>query len=96
MGFIKGRKNKKFSYSPRYFDDKGKGSPYQINHTFDEHRSTVGTNKGMKAKLSAAFGELKQSRSTKSNKTVLLIIALLALLFLYIIDFDLSIFNFRL
>ena len=95
MGFIKGRKNKKFSYTPRFYDDKGKGSPYQINHTFDEYRTTVGENKGLKGKFLAAFEELKSSKNKKSNQIILVIIAVLLLLFLYIIDFDLSIFNFQ-
>ncbi|MGV6829252.1 MAG: riboflavin synthase subunit beta [Flavobacteriales bacterium] len=95
MGFIKRRKNKKFSYTPRYYDDKGKGSPYKINHTFDEFRTTVGNNKGLKGKFFAVLEDLKSSKNKKSNKTILLIVTVLILFFLYIIDFDLSIFNFR-
>ena len=35
----KRRKNKKFSYEPRYY--KGEGSPFQIKHKFDDQRVTI-------------------------------------------------------
>ena len=41
MGFIKLRKNKKFSYTPRLYDDKGEGNPFEIKHKFDDFRKTV-------------------------------------------------------
>jgi len=88
MGFLK-RTNKKFDYQPRYY--KGEGSPYKIKHKFDEFRVTAGENKGLKGKFNDAFDELKNS-GRGVNKTILYIIFLLVLIFLYIIDFDLSIF----
>ncbi len=95
MGLLKTRKNKKYGYSPRYYNDKGEGSPYQIEHKFDKFRSTVGENKGLKGKFISAIQELKSSENKGTNKTILLIIAVLVLLFLFIIDFDLSIFSFK-
>ncbi len=59
--FSRLRQNKKFGYKPRYYDDKGEGSPYKIERKLDKLR-------------------------------MLVIIAILVLIFLYIIDFDLSIF----
>lgn len=88
MGFIK-RENKKFDYKPRYY--KGEGNPYEFKHKFDEFRTTVGKSKGIKGKFSVAFDELKTS-GYRFNKTILLIVAILTLVFLFIIDFDLSIF----
>jgi len=85
-------KNKKYSYSPRYFDDKGQGSPYQMKHKFDEFRSTVGANKNFKTKLNNALDELKNNPDKEANKRTLIIVAILVLVFLFIIDFDLSIF----
>jgi hypothetical protein len=90
MGFLTRRKNKKFEYQPRYY--KEEGNPYQIEHKFDQYRSTVGKDKSLKGKFKTAFGELKNSKGGV-NKTILLIIAVLVLYFLYIIDFDLSIFK---
>ena len=91
MGFLKKRTNKKFEYKPRYYN--GEGNPYQIGHKFDEFRTTVGGNKGLKDKFRSAFEESENSENKGFNKTILIIIAILVLLFLYIIDFDLSIFK---
>ncbi|MBT3546899.1 MAG: riboflavin synthase subunit beta [Flavobacterium sp.] len=105
MGIIK-RKNKKFDYKPRYY--KGQGNPYEIKHKFDEFRSSTGSNKGLKGKLRGAISELKgeentiefddetyqlEAPETNTNKVILYIIALLVIVFLFIIDFDLSIFS---
>ncbi len=92
MGMLKLRKNKKFGYEPRHYNNDGKGNPFQIEHKFDQFRTTIGDNKGLKGKFTAAFSELKNTSDKKSNKIVLLIVSILIFIFLYIIDFDLSIF----
>ncbi|MFV9550190.1 riboflavin synthase subunit beta [Algibacter sp. PT7-4] len=92
MGILKTRKNKKFSYTPRYFDDKGQGNPFEIKHKFDEFRKTVGPNKGIKGKFNDALDDFKNNPDNTVNKRVLIIVAILILVFLFIIDFDLSIF----
>ena len=92
MGILKLRKNKKFSYTPRYYDDKGQGNPYEIKHKFDEFRTTVGSNPGLKGKITNALDELKNNKDKAANRRILIIIAVLLLVFLFIIDFDLSIF----
>ncbi|AUC22943.1 MULTISPECIES: riboflavin synthase subunit beta [Polaribacter] len=89
MGFLK-RTNKKFDYQPRFY--KGEGSPFKIEHKLDQFRTTTGKNKGIKGKFSDAFDDLKNS-DRSVNKTLFYIIAILVLIFLYIIDFDLSIFQ---
>jgi hypothetical protein len=89
MGFLK-RTHNKFDYKPRYY--KGEGSPYKIDYKFDKFRSTTGKNKSLKAKFNAAFDDLKNSDKSV-NKTLFIIIAILVFIFLYIIDFDLSIFK---
>ncbi len=91
MGLFKLRKNKKFSYTSRHFDDKGEGSPFEIKHKFDEHRTTIG-NYDFKAKLNNALTDLKGKKDKVANRRILIIIAILILIFLFIIDFDLSIF----
>lgn len=88
MGFIK-RENKKFNYQPRFY--KGEGNPYELKHKFDEYRTTVGKNKNLKGKFNTAFEEFKAS-GYQLNKTILLIASVLFLIFLFIIDFELSIF----
>ena len=85
-------KNRKFEYKPRFYDDQGKGNPYKIEPKFDKFRSTVNTPRGIKGKLNTAIDDIKTEgdRNLKIRMTV--IIAILVLIFLYIIDFDLSIF----
>ncbi|MEZ4852678.1 riboflavin synthase subunit beta [Flavobacterium sp.] len=93
MGLLSRRKNKKFSYQPRYFDDKGKGNPFEIKPMFDEFRVTVGNNKGLKAKFIAALNDFKHNQNKEANRRILIIVAVLLIVFLVIIDFDLSIFK---
>lgn len=89
MGFLK-RTNKKFDYQPRFY--KGEGNPYKMEHKFDEFRTTIGKDKSLKGKFVTAFEEFKNSNASE-NKTLFVIIAILVFIFLYIIDFDLSIFT---
>ena len=92
MGILKLRKNKKFSYTPRYYDDKGQGSPFEVKHKFDEFRQTVGSNRGLKTKINNALDDFKTNPNREANRRVLIIVGILVLIFLFIIDFDLSIF----
>jgi hypothetical protein len=90
MGFLK-RNNKKFEYQPRYY--KGEGNPFKIEHKLDQFRKTVGKSKGIKSKFNDAFNEFDEVKKNGINKTILIIVAILVFVFLYIIDFDLSIFK---
>jgi len=91
MGILNTRKNKRYSYQPRYY--KGEGSPYELKHKFDDFRVTVGNDKGLKTKLNNAVGDYKyNSDKSGANRRILIIIGVLILVFLFIIDFDLSIF----
>ncbi len=92
MAFIKKRTNKKFDYKPRFYENEGEGSPFAMKHKFEEQRNTVNPPTGLKGKFNAAFNELKSSSDHSVKKRLLIIIAVLVLIFLYIIDFDLSIF----
>tara|TARA_R110000787_G_scaffold43372_1_gene106407 strand:- start:16632 stop:16916 length:285 start_codon:yes stop_codon:yes gene_type:complete len=92
MGILKPRKNKKFGYEPRHYSNDGDGSPFQMEHKFDKFRTTVGDGNNLKAKFKMALEDFKSSSDKKTNKRVLLIISILILIFLFIIDFDLSIF----
>jgi hypothetical protein len=91
MGLFKLRPNKKFTYTPRYWDDKGEGSPFKFKHKFDEHRKTV-QKTGLKGKFENAIDDLKSEPDEAVNRRLLIIIVILLLAFLFIIDFDLSIF----
>jgi len=89
MGFLK-RTNNKFDYQPRYY--KGEGNPFKIEHKLDQFRKTAGKSRGIKAKFNDAISDLKNS-DKKVNKTLFIIISILVFIFLYIIDFDVSIFK---
>ena len=89
MGFIK-KKVKKFDYHPRYY--KGEGNPFEMKQKFDDFRGTLG-GKGIKAKFSNALNESKSSKDRGFNKITIIVIFALILMFLFIIDFDLSIFS---
>jgi hypothetical protein len=89
MGFLN-RTNKTFDYKPRFY--KGEGNPYEMKHKFDDFRSTVGKNKSLKGKISHAFDDFKTSRGKGINKTLITVVLILTFIFLYVIDFDLSIF----
>ncbi|WP_075341971.1 riboflavin synthase subunit beta [Tenacibaculum agarivorans] len=89
MGIFK-KQHKKFEYKPRYY--KGEGNPYEFKHKFDEYRTTVGKRKSIKDKIFTAVDEFKSSEYGGLNKTIVIIAAILTLIFLYLIDFDLSIF----
>lgn len=92
MGIFNKRSNKKFNYKPRFYKYEGEGSPFSMKHKFDEERKTTNSSSGIKAKLVSAFDELRSPQEKKVSKRLVYIILILVLIFLYIIDFDLSIF----
>jgi len=92
MGILK-RTNKKFDYQPRYYKSDKEGSPYKMEGRFDGYRSTLSTPKGLKGKFVTAWDEFNTSRANGYNKTIILIVLIFVLIFLWIIDFDLSIFT---
>ncbi|MFD2588299.1 riboflavin synthase subunit beta [Croceitalea marina] len=88
--FLRLRGNKSFNYTPRYY--KGEGNPYKIEHKLDKFRSTASTTRGLKNKFSSAFQDLKTEGDRNVKTRFLVILGVLILIFLFIIDFDLSIF----
>lgn len=90
--FTKLRKNKKYSYKPRYFDDKGEGRPFKLEHKFDKYRSTAGAPGGIKSRFRSAMSDLRQEGDRNLKVRFWIIFIVLLLIVLYILDFDLSIF----
>ena len=88
--FLKLRGNKSFSYTPRFY--KGEGNPYKIEHKLDKFRSTAHTNRGLKNKISSAVEDLNNEGDKNTKIRFVIILAVLLFIFLFIIDFDLSIF----
>ena len=89
MGIFKIKKNKRYSYTPRFY--KGEQSPFEIKHKFDDHRVTI-EKTNLKGKFNNAIDDLKTNPNTLANRRVSIIILILIFVFLWIIDFDLSIF----
>lgn len=87
------RRNRQYDYSPRYFDDKGKGNPYKVEHKFDKYRSTLSNQRGLKNKINNVLEDTKREGDRDLKIRMAVILAVLVLIFLFIIDFDLSIFS---
>lgn len=86
------RKNRQYDYSPRYFNDKGKGNPYKLEPKFDQFRSTLSNQRGLKNKINNVLDDTQRQADRGLKKRMAIIIAILVFIFLFIIDFDLSIF----
>ena len=84
-------KNKRFNYTPRYYKGKDGTNESEFATKFDAYAETL--NKG---DLSGQWHEARlRSRNRDNsgfNKTILALIAVFILIFLFFIDFDLSIF----
>lgn len=96
MGFLRKlyrlQKNKSFDYSPRYYDDKGKGSPYKLENRFDKYRTTAHVTRGLKGKFGNAMEDMRRDGDKNLRIRLGIILAILIFIFLYIIDFDIAIF----
>jgi hypothetical protein len=90
--FARLRKNKKYDYQPRFYNDQGQGSPFKIEHKLDRYRTTADGPGGLKSRWSRALGDLRQKGDRNQQYRFLIILAVLVLLALYILDFDLSVF----
>ena len=88
MGLFKLKKNKIFNYKPRFY--KGVGNPFELKHKFEDQRTTVEKN-NLKKTFKVALNDLK-SYDIKSLRIIIIVSFLLSLLFLFIIEFDLTIF----
>ncbi len=86
------RKNRQYDYNPRYYDDKGKGNPYKLEPKFDQYRSTLDNQRGLKNKINNVVEDTHREGDRNLKIRMAVIILVLVLIFLIIIDFDLSIF----
>ena len=92
--FLKLPSNKKFNYTPRFYKGKEVHNPFDFESKFTRDRETLSYN-DMRAHWSEARKDSRHRGNRSVNKRLIIIIAALILVFLYIIDFDLSIFNYR-
>jgi hypothetical protein len=84
--------NKRFNYTPRYFKGKEVHNIYDFDSKFVRDRETSSYN-DFRAHWSEARKESRHRGNREVNFRLIAIIAALVLIFFFIIDFDLSIFN---
>ena len=91
LSFSKQQKIRRFNYTPRYYKGKQSANPYAFGSTFEQYRDTPNAND-----FGAHSRDARDMSRTRTNRSVsprlLLIIAVLLLLALFVLDFDLSIF----
>ncbi|WP_317130260.1 riboflavin synthase subunit beta [Aggregatimonas sangjinii] len=86
------KRNRTFDYSPRYYKNDTGGSPFKLEHKFDKFRTTVDAPRGLKNKLGNAMADARRKGDRNLKIRFLIILGILLFIFLFIIDFDLSIF----
>ena len=85
-------RNKRYNYTPRYYQGKTIENLYDFDSKFNKYRETYNENDLGKQWQDARLENRNRSNRTL-NPTLLIVIAILTFMFLFIIDFDLSIFS---
>ena len=92
INFYKSRKNQRYNYTPRYYKGKDTGNIYSFDSKFHKYKETTNA-----IDFGSQWAEARKMSRNRGNREinfrVLIIIAILMLIFLWIIDFDLSIFS---
>ena len=91
LNVFKLRKNRRYNYTPRYYNGKEEGNIYDFDSKFAKYRDTFNSND-----FGNQWQEARLQMRNRKNRSVslrlLLIILALVLLCLFILDFDLTIF----
>lgn len=85
------QKNKRFNYTPRYYEGKEQGNTFEMGSRIRRDRETV-TNH-FTEEWRTIRNESRNKKNAGVNKTFWIILAILILITLYFLDFDLSIFK---
>ena len=92
VNLFKLEKNKRFSYNPRYYKEKAIQNIYAFDSAFIKNRNFTSS-----VDISSQWKVARLSYRNRSNRnfsTTIIVIALdLVLIFLFVSDFDLSIFS---
>nr|WP_321243772.1 hypothetical protein [uncultured Psychroserpens sp.] len=87
-------RNKRFNYTPMHYNGKEGVDTTQYQTKFDAYAETYNKND-----FSGQWHENRVKNRTRNNygfnKTIYILIGIFVLIFLYIIDFDLSIFSLK-
>ena len=78
MGFFKLRKNKRYSYSGRFNEEKmidgtTHQKPHKIKSKFDEYRSTIGDNNSFRNKFRNAINDYNKGSDYSVRKRLIII-----------------------
>ena len=92
ISLFKVKKNRRYNYTPRFYRGKQDSNPYDFDSKFSKYRENYNQND-----FGHNWQEVRlkmRNRSNRGNSSRLIIIIIILILgFLYIIDFDLSIFQ---
>ena len=86
------RKNSRYNYTPRYYKGKEEGNIYSFESKFNKYKNATNSI-DFGSQWADARASSRNRGNREINKRVIYIIILLILAFLWIIDFDLSIFS---
>ena len=90
--FFKLNINRRYNYTPRYFRGKDDGNIYEFDSKFSKYRDNFNAND-----FGQQWKEARVKTRTRGNRglslRLIFIILFLLFCFLYVIDFDLSIFS---
>lgn len=92
INIYKARKNQRYNYTPRYYKGKDTGNMYSFDSKFQKYKDATNA-----IDFGSQWAEARNSSRNRGNREinsrVLIIAGILVLIFLWIIDFDLSIFT---
>ncbi|QNJ98397.1 hypothetical protein [Constantimarinum furrinae] len=93
ISFLKRTKpNNRYNYTPRYYNGKDhESNPYDFGNKFDKYYETYNRN-DYGSHWRDARMDHRNRGNVEFNRTVIVVALILILFFLWIIDFDLSIF----
>jgi hypothetical protein len=86
------QKNKQFNYTPRYYEGKTVENPFDFDSNLRRDRELTSYN-DLRAQWREARDASRNRKNKSFNTRFIVITLILLLVFLYIIDFDLSIFR---
>lgn len=94
ISFLKRIKpNNRYNYTPRYYKGKDdNNNPYEFSTRLDKYYEIYNKN-DFGAHWRDVRNEKRNRSNVEFNRTILIIATVLILIFLWIIDFDLSIFS---
>ncbi|MFD1095496.1 hypothetical protein [Salegentibacter chungangensis] len=92
INFFKAKRNTRYNYTPRYYKGKDTGNPYEFDSKFHKYKDATNSI-DFGSQWATARKDSRTRGNREINKRVLFIIIILLLIFLWIIDFDLSIFT---